>query len=395
MLFMRPKHLSNPAEKPCVRNGPRYVTTVTKVKGLSKLERQELALVQRQYAFRTNEYYLSLIDWDDPADPIRRLILPDPSELQQWGNLDPSNEASHMKLEGLEHKYPSTALLLVSNVCGGICRHCFRKRLFLRPGKDLVRNTEAAMDYINEHEEIDNVLITGGDPLALNTGKLERIINRIRQIDHVRIIRLGSKMPAFNPYRILEDQTLLDLAKDCCDGGKQIYLMTHFDHANELTDLAVKALKAMHQAGVVMANQTPIIRGVNDTPHVLARLCERLSAVGVPPYYVFQCRPASGNKGYAVPVEEGYEIFEQAKTLGSGLSKRARFTMSHHSGKIEIIGMTDKHIYFKYHRAAEAHNSGRFMIFKRNPEAYWFDDYDELVGSYQLDLPRELHVPAK
>ncbi|MBA7709043.1 hypothetical protein ES703_117950 [subsurface metagenome] len=169
--------------------------------------------------------------------------------------------------------------------------------------------------------------------------------------------------------------------------------MTHFVHPRELTDLAVKAVDLLQEAGAMIANQTPLIRGLNDNPEVMAELLRRLSFIGAVPYYIFQCRPALGNKAYTVPIEEGYEIVEQAKSRVSGLAKRARYTMSHSSGKIEIVGKTKDYVYFKYHRAFRDEDSGRFMVFKSNPNAYWFDDYDELVEDYPINAPQILHNP--
>ena len=169
--------------------------------------------------------------------------------------------------------------------------------------------------------------------------------------------------------------------------------MTHFIHPNELTDLAAQAVYLLQQAGAEIANQMPIIKGVNDDPDVLAELFAQLSFIGVVPYYIFQCRPAVGNKAYIVGIEQGYEITEKAKARVSGLAKRARFVMSHSSGKIEIVGKTQKFVYFKYHRAATDEDSGRFLIFKSNPEAYWFDDYDEIVQGYPVNMPYRSYGP--
>jgi len=364
---------------------PKYVTKVESLEQLSPAERDQLEEVEKIYRFRANDYYLSLIDWKNPDDPIRHLIVPHVHELDEWGKLDPSDEEKYTILPGLEHKYHSTALLLVSNVCGAICRYCFRKRVFLQSSDNVLKDLPAALDYIAQHDEITNVLLTGGDPLVLSTNKLRKIIDPLLQIDHVRIIRIGSKIPAFNPQRILNDPDLLELMQQCCTDAKQLYAIVHFNHVNELSDVAVQACKAIHQTGAILANQTPLIRCVNNSADALADLFRKLSFVGIPPYYVFQCRPASGNKSYAVPIEEGYQIFEQARTRTSGLGKRARFAMSHASGKIEIVGLTQEHIYFKYQRAARDEDSGKFLVCKRNPEAYWLDDYERPLESHRLD----------
>lgn len=364
---------------------PKYLNKIEDIEGLSGDQQGQLSQVTEKYRFRSNDYYLSLIDWSDPCDPIRRIIVPDLCELKEWGNLDPSDEQGITVLPGVEHKYSSTVVLLVVNVCGGICRYCFRKRVFVKDHSKVLTDLPAAVEYINQHKEITNVLMTGGDPLILATSKLEKIVDAVGPIAHVKIIRWGTKMPAFNPHRIINDPRLLKLVGKCLDYGKQLYVMTHFIHINEITDVAIASVKALHNAGAVLCNQTPIIRGVNDNPQAMIDLFSKLSFAGVPPYYVFQCRPSSGNSGYAVPVEEGYRIFEQAKTKILGLAERARFTMSHESGKVEIVGMTAEHIYMKYHRAKDDKKSGSFLIFKRNPDAYWLDDYGRPIESCSLD----------
>jgi len=371
----------------------KYLTRIEQLEQLSEQERTRLKKVTETFSFRSNDYYLSLINWDDPEDPIRTIIIPHSHELEKWGRLDPSDEESYTIIPGLEHKYNSTAVLLISNVCEGICRYCFRKRVFIDKQSTYLRDTAAAMQYITEHKEITNVLLTGGDPLVLKTSKLDNIIRQLREIEHVQIIRIGTKIPAFNPYRIIEDPALLEMLSNYTTEEKKIYIMTHFVHPSELTDVAIKCVNLLQKAGALLANQTPLIRGVNSNPEVLAELLGKLSFIGAIPYYIFQCRPAIGNKAYSVPIEKGYEIVEQAKSLVSGLAKRARYTMSHATGKIEILGKTKEFVYFKYHRAADDQDSGRFLVFKSNPNAYWFDDYDEVVHDYPIDLPYRAYGP--
>jgi len=371
----------------------KYITRVEQLKQLGSREQAELKEVADKFAFRGNDYYLSLINWDDPNDPIRRIIIPDIQELNEWGRLDPSDEQLFTILPGLERKYSSTALRLQSNVCDGICRYCFRKRVFMNPKREYLRDLSMAVEYIKEHNEITNVLLTGGDPLALSTSKLENIVRQLREINHVEIIRIGTKTPAFNPYRIIDDPTFLEMVEKYSTDWKTLYIITHFVHPKELTDVAIKAIGLLRKAGAITANQAPLIKGVNDSPEVLAELLAKLSYIGVAPYYIFQCRPALGNRAYTVPIEQGYEIFEQAKSKVSGLAKRPRFVISHSSGKIEMVGMTEEFVYFKYHRAACDEDNGRFMAFKRNPNAYWFDDYDEIIRDYPTSLPYRSHGP--
>jgi KamA family protein len=357
---------------------------------LSEQERTELKEVTSKFDFRVSDYYLSLIDWDDPNDPMRHIVIPNIKELEEWGRLDPSDEKRITVMLGLEHKYHSVVLFLVTNQCEGICRYCFRKRIFIEPEKESVQDWEAAYRYVSEHPEATNVLLTGGDPLTLPTLKLEEIMRRLREIGHVQIIRLGTRMTSYNPYRIIDDPALLEAIAKYSTDKKKIYVVTHFVHPRELTDVAIKSVNLLQKAGAKLANQTPLIRGLNDEPEVLAELLDKLSFIGAIPYYIFQCRPAVGNKAYTVPVEEGYEIVEQAKSRVSGLAKRARYVMSHSSGKIEIVGKTKDFVYFKYHRAFHDEDSGRFMAFKSNLNACWFDDYDEAIEDCPINLPQKV-----
>lgn len=359
-----------------------YLSRLSQVGGIPPEDLAALEEVARRYAFRANTYYLGLIDWSDPDDPIRRIIIPGPEELDEWGRLDASNEHCYTKVAGLEHKYEYTGLLLVNDLCGGYCRFCFRKRLFMEGNTEVQRDVAPGIEYIRENPQINNVLLTGGDALLLSTKRIDSILTELRTIDHVKIIRLGSKMPAFNPGRITGDPALLEMLARHSHDDRKVYVMTHFNHPRELTPEAVRAVNLLQEAGVVTANQTPLLRGVNDDPEVLGDLFNRLSYAGVPPYYVFIGRPTRGNRHFAVPIEEAFDIFEQARMKCSGLAMRARLVMSHTTGKIEVVGRTETQTFFRYHRAADPHQKARFMVFVSNPDAYWFDDYTGLSEDY-------------
>jgi lysine 2,3-aminomutase len=355
-------------------------TKLKQVPQLSEAEIKDLEKVVDKYPFKANDYYLSLINWSDPNDPIKRLIIPDKVEIEDtWKGLDPSGEKDFTVMPGVEHKYDSVCLLLVSNVCAGICRYCFRKRLFKAQRKDYLLNFQKAFEYIKSHPEINNVLITGGDPFILKTDKIIELLKNLRDIEHVKIIRFGTRMPQFFPMRISNDPALLSALKEYSLPDKRIYIITHYVHKNEITKESVNCINSLIKSNLILANQTPFIRGINDSPKVLSELLNTLSFIGVPPYYIFQCRPAAGNKSFSVPIEEAYLKIEKAKKYSSGLAKRAKYVMSHLTGKIEILGLTEENIIFKYHRAADNRNSGKILIFKRNPKALWLDDYTDLI----------------
>jgi L-lysine 2,3-aminomutase len=159
--------------------------------------------------------------------------------------------------------------------------------------------------------------------------------------------------------------------------------MAHFNHPRELSDVSVKAAEALNNAGVIVVNQTPILNGVNSDADTLTTLFRNVSFAGISPYYVFQCRPSIGNTFFQTPVEQSYEIIQKSWKACSGLAKRARFVMSHATGKIEMVGKTAEHVFMRYHQAADPANIGKFMVFKSNPVARWFDDYRHAVSDFQ------------
>jgi len=355
----------------------KYISRLTDIPQLSYKEVRRLESVVDFFPFLSNTYYLGLINWRDRNDPIRRLVIPSTEELDDsdWGMADPSREGDYTVASGLQHKYNDTALMLVSGLCGSLCRYCFRKRLFMEDKeREVLVGYDPAIDYIRDHKEINNVLLTGGDPLRMKTSKLRGIVSQLRRIKHVGVIRIGSKMVAYNPFRITEDPELPALIEEFSTPDRRMYFMLHFSHPNEITPQAVKAVNTLLKSGAVLCNQTPMIHGINDNPAVLAELFNRLSSIGVAPYYVFITRPAVGNKPYAVPITRAYEIFQDARRNLSGVAKRAALVMSHSSGKIEVCGMDNDSIYLRYHRAADSSETGNMMVARRDEYAYWFDD---------------------
>jgi lysine 2,3-aminomutase len=370
-------------------NGIKRLTHLKQVAGLTTSELHQLEPVANRFVFRSNTYYEGLINWNDPDDPIRRLIVPVVQELEDDGSLDASGEATYTVVPGLQHKYRDTALLLVNDVCAAYCRFCFRKRLFLDDNDEVVKDVSGGVEYIRAHPEISNVLLSGGDPLVMSTNKLRSIVDPISSISHVKIIRIGTKVPAFEPQRVLADSSLPDLLREYGCGGRRIYIMAHFTHPRELTSEAIACMEALQRVGAITVNQAPLIAGINDDPVVLAELFNRLSFIGVSPYYIFQCRPTLGNKAYSLPLEHAYRIFSSAQGRASGLAKRARFVMSHLTGKIEVLGIANGFIYMKYHQIPQSAPEGQLMVYRSDENAHWFDDYASPARSGSENLPLE------
>lgn len=360
----------------------KFVNNVDQIPNIPEAEREKLRQVAQRYVFRANDYYLELIDWNDPNDPIRQLIIPRFEELNDWGALDASQESAVTVAPGVQHKYRDTVLLLCNEVCGAYCRYCFRKRLFMADNDEVSKDISAGLDYIRNHPEVSNVLLTGGDPLIMSTRRIREIFAKLRAIPHVKIIRLGSKMPAFDPFRILRDESFQDAIREFSHGDRRIYLMAHFDHPRELTPEAQAGLAKYIECGAVCVNQCPLIAGVNDDVDTLARLWRELSYLGVAPYYLFQGRPTAGNEPYEVPIVRGWELYRDAVTRESGLAGRVRYAMSHASGKVEIAGVDARHIHLRYHRSKHAEDRGQFMTFERDDNAYWMDQLKPSAGSY-------------
>jgi len=364
----------------------KYITKLSDIPQLSDDERKRMERVTDFFKFRTNSYYLSLINWDDPNDPIKRLILPDEAELTDTVSLlDASHEAAVTVAPGTEHKYTTTGLILISRVCGAQCRFCFRKRIFMPDNTEITPDLEPAYRYFEKHPEITNVLLTGGDAFMLSTKKIAEVLKRLRSIPHVKIIRFGSKLPAFNPYRFIDDPELLDVLRNFSKPTERIYIVCQFNHPNELSDVARHAIDKLVRRGVIMINQTPILVGINDNADTLVSLFRNLAQTGVPPYYVFQCRPTRGNAHFKTTLIDGIKITEAAKKRVSGLGKRFRYAGSHASGKIEILGYDNDWQYFKYHQSKDPKYYGQLFKLPRKDDATWWDDWMPSGESFTLD----------
>jgi KamA family protein len=342
---------------------------------LSSEEEEKMQKIVARHPMHVTPYYLSLIDWNNPNDPIRKMAIPSLEELSLRGSYDTSGEAENTKLKGLQHKYAETALILATSKCATYCRHCFRKRLVGLETEEIVANFEEAVDYIQRHEEINNVLISGGDPLMLPNEILYKFLSMLSEISHLYFIRFGSRAVVTYPARF-DDDWLLKILQEYSQPYRRVYVVTQFNHPREITKQSIKAVDNLMNSRVVVNNQTVLLKGVNDDPKTLANLQNRLVGIGINPYYVFQCRPVKRVKHYfQVPICEGLDIVEKAKSRCNGHSKRFKYIMSHRTGKIEILGIFRNEIYFKYHQAKNAKNLGKIFKRKIDEKAGWLDDF--------------------
>lgn len=306
-----------------------WITTAAQLAEKLPMTAEELAAVQAvadRYPMCITPYYLGLIDPNDPDDPIRKMAVPAPIEEEEGGSFDTSGEQSNTRVPGLQHKYLQTAMVLTTNRCAMYCRHCFRKRLVGLTDEEIAANFERVTGYIREHEEITNVLLSGGDSFLNSNETIARYLDALTPIGHLNYIRFGTRTPVTWPERI--DEALCEtLAR--YTARKTIFVVTQFNHPREITPESAAAVAALRRAGCIVRNQTVLLRGVNDDPAVLGELLASLTAIGCLPYYIFQCRPVTGVKNmFQVPMERGIEIVENAKRLISGMDKAVKYCLS-------------------------------------------------------------------
>ena len=260
-------------------------------------------------------YYLSLIDPNDPYDPIRRQAIPQGAEcnIAPADLNDPLHEDEDSPAPGLTHRYPDRVLFLITDMCSMYCRHCTRRRFAgQKDDESPSERIEKCLAYIERTPEVRDVLLSGGDALMVSDKKLEYIIQRLRAIPHVEIVRIGSRTPVVCPQRITDD--LCNMLKKY----HPIWLNTHFNHPNEMTPEAQAAVAKLADAGIPLGNQTVLLRGVNDCVHVMKKLMHELVRNRVRPYYIYQCDLSMGLEHFRTPVSKGIEIIENLRGHTSG-----------------------------------------------------------------------------
>ncbi|MFN4307236.1 KamA family radical SAM protein [Sulfurihydrogenibium azorense] len=275
--------------------------------------------VSQIYHFGTTPYYIFLADRTNLEDPILKQILPDEKEIdekyQEGAFLDPFLEDEKSPVPGLTHRYPDRVLFRATNFCSVYCRHCMRKRMFLEDERARTKQEYDVMfEYIKSNKAIKEVLVSGGDPLTLPNQKIEYIIKNLYEIDHVDIIRIGSRELVSNPFRFYDEELL-----EIFEKYDKVWIVTHFNHPNEITSETKKAVKNILSTGTPVLNQTVLLKGINDDKYTMENLMRSLLKVKIKPYYLFHCDPTKGVYHFKTGIEKGLEIMEHLRGRVSGL----------------------------------------------------------------------------
>ena len=299
--LLRKKSIAS-LEALAARFGPEHVRDVERLKQAAD-----------NFEFRISPAMVDLIR--HPDDPIWRQYVPTVQELEiHDGIVDSLNEDADSPVPNITHRYPDRALFLVSPVCASYCRFCTRRRKVGDPEKIPMSQLESAFRYLEEHQEIRDVIMSGGDPLMLSDRRIDDILKRLRGIKHIEIVRIGSRVPCHLPERITPELCAI-LKKH-----HPLFINTHFNHPDELTPAAVKGLGMLADAGVPLGCQTVLLKGVNDDPDTMKVLMQRLLAARVRPYYIYMCDQVAGAEHFRTTVEKGLEIVKALRGWTSGLA---------------------------------------------------------------------------
>lgn len=299
-----------------LRNRITTVEQLAKIINLSERDAEDITAVSSRFRWAVSPYYASLMDPDDPLCPVRLRAVPTRAELEDpYGVPDPMAEEFTSPAPLITRRYPDRLIINVTNQCGTFCRHCQRRRNIGEidmPARD--EDIEAALDYIRRNREIRDVLITGGDPLTLSDDKLDWILGELDRIEHVEIKRIGSALPVTLPQRITPELCRM------LEKHHPLYLNTQFNHPKEITPEALQACSRLAKAGIGLGNQAVLLKGINNDPVVMKKLCHELLKIHVRPYYIFHAKPVKGTTHFVTTVQEGLEIMENLRGHTSGLA---------------------------------------------------------------------------
>lgn len=295
----------------------------------------EIEEVAGRYPLAVTPYYAALIRSPDAADPIFRMCVPQIEEFHNPDFLqdDPLEENQDMPVAGLVHRYPDRALLIATTTCAAYCRHCTRKRVAgTREGSISAVRLQQVVRYLAAHPEVSDVIISGGDPLTMADEALERLLQALKSVPSVEVIRIGTRVPVVMPMRVTDELARL------LRRYQPLYVNTHFNHPHELTAEAARACARLVDAGLPMGNQSVLLRGVNDQPQVMEQLCRGLVRMRVRPYYLFQCDLVRGIEHFRTPLSRGLEIMEYMRGRVSGLAIPTFVVDAPHGGgKIPLL----------------------------------------------------------
>jgi len=321
-----------------MQNAIRSVRQLRTLLAFTDAELEAIGRLEADYKVVIPPYYFSLIDPADPADPIRLQSVPDPRELDNPSGYeleDPLEEDKDSPVPGVTHRYPDRALLITTPACSMYCRFCTRKRATLTRGgwEAVTRNDRRMVEYVEKHPEIRDVIVSGGDPLTLPTSKLKFFLDKLSRIEHVDVIRIGTRVPVTLPQR-LYDQELIDLLSS---SGK-VWIQTHFNHPREITPEARRVCNALLRGGMPVNNHSVLLQGVNDDLATMRSLLRGLLRIKVRPYYLFHCDPVTGAGHFRTSVWKGIELMEGLRGHMSGLGIPTYVVDSPHGGgKIPVM----------------------------------------------------------
>lgn len=298
------------------RNRLRRPEEFAEVVELTDEERAGFEAADGEFRAAVTPYYAALMDPEEPSCPVRRQAIPhaDEDRVRDFELEDPLAEESHMPVPGITHRYPDRVLFYVTHNCPVYCRHCTRKRKVSDPQTAASRGQiERGLEYIAETPEVRDVLVSGGDPLTLSDERLAEILERLEAIEHLEVVRIGTRNPVTLPHRVTDGLC------EALERFRPVYLNTHFNHPREVTPEARRALGKLLEAGCVLGNQMVLLRGVNDDPETVMELNRRLLAAGCRPYYILQCDMARGITHFRTALERGLEIMEHLRGRIAGM----------------------------------------------------------------------------
>jgi len=353
-----------------LRNAIRDIPTLEKVIKLNDEEKANLSKTLEKFKMAITPYYAALMDKEDHNCPVRMLAVPTFDELfvAKSDLADPLHEDVDSPAPGLTHRYPDRCLLLVTQECSMYCRHCTRRRIVgetnEQAGKDRL---EAAFEYIRNTPEIRDVVVSGGDPLILSDDRLDYILGELRKIEHIEIIRIGSRMPVVLPQRITDGFVKM------VQKHHPVFMNTHFNHPDEISAEAKAACDKLANSGINVGNQSVLLKGLNDCPNIMKKLVHKLLTIRVRPYYIYQCDLSEGISHFRTPVSKGIEIIEHLRGHTTGFAVPT-FVVDAPGGGGKIPVMPN-------------------YLISQSPEKVVLRNYENVVASYSQPTDGEEHNP--